>query len=279
VRAARSTDGLTLLAAYHTAFNVVGVAVLLPAIERFTRLVERLLPEPRSGLSRGLDPAALASPVVAIEAVRRTVALAVRALCEAAIASLRGKGGADADLSIATTAQALRQAQDFMADVGRPPASQEEELRLTSTVHALDHALRLADLARDARLHPDANDALEAVQLCQTTLASVAQAVSDVAEEMALSGAAAPIMSLDTVAAAAALAEAERGAQAMGEFRAPYRKATLGAVAKGQSTAEEAMARVDFVRRLDSAAHHAWRAAAHLHGRGDEHAERPALVD
>src|SRR5262245_23577040 len=41
VRASRSVDGVTLLAAYHTAYNVVGVAVLLPLIDRFTRLVER----------------------------------------------------------------------------------------------------------------------------------------------------------------------------------------------------------------------------------------------
>ena len=34
-----AVDGLTLLAAYHTAYNVVGVAVLLPAIDWFTRLV------------------------------------------------------------------------------------------------------------------------------------------------------------------------------------------------------------------------------------------------
>jgi hypothetical protein len=33
----------------------------------------------------------------------------------------------------------------------------------------------------------------------------------------------------------------------------------LGTAAKGLSTAEEAIARVDFVRRIDAAAHHAWR--------------------
>src|SRR5262245_11845536 len=77
VRASRSVDGVTLLAAYHTAYNVVGVAVLLPLIDRFTRLVERLLPERASPLTRCLDPSALTSPIAAVEAVRRTVARAL----------------------------------------------------------------------------------------------------------------------------------------------------------------------------------------------------------
>jgi len=39
-------------------------------------------------------------------------------------------------------------------------------------------------------------------------------------------------------------------------------------VAAGELTADQAMVRVDAVRRLEAFAHHAWRAAAHLAGRG-----------
>ena len=77
LRASGALDGVTLLAAYHTAYNVVGVAVLMPVLDWFTRFVERLLPDSRTPLTRGLDPAALESPVVAVEAVRRTMALAI----------------------------------------------------------------------------------------------------------------------------------------------------------------------------------------------------------
>src|SRR5262249_15411812 len=69
-----SVDGMTLLAAYHTAYNVVGVAVLLPATEWFTRLVERVLPSKQTALQRALDPSTLASPVIAVETARRVVA-------------------------------------------------------------------------------------------------------------------------------------------------------------------------------------------------------------
>ena len=82
LRASDSVDPVTLVAAYHTAYNVMGVAILLPLIGPFTRLIERIVPERGSPLTRGLDSAALAgAPTVAIEAVRRTVARVLEALC------------------------------------------------------------------------------------------------------------------------------------------------------------------------------------------------------
>src|ERR1700755_3480065 len=68
VRASNTIDGVTLLAGYHTAYNVVGVLVLLPVINRFTRFVERILPERGSPLTRSLDPVALETPMATEEA-------------------------------------------------------------------------------------------------------------------------------------------------------------------------------------------------------------------
>src|SRR6185369_9211471 len=81
LRATSMVDGVALLAAYHTAYNVVGVVVLLPLIDRFTRLVERILPERGSPLTRCLDSSALATPIVAVEAERRTIARALATVC------------------------------------------------------------------------------------------------------------------------------------------------------------------------------------------------------
>src|SRR3974390_2643781 len=98
VHASSTVDGVTLLAGYHTAYNVVGVLVLLPVIDRFTRLVERILPERASPLVRCLDPSALSTPIAAVEAVRRTVARALAAVCGSVEADLLaaadgGRGG------------------------------------------------------------------------------------------------------------------------------------------------------------------------------------------
>src|SRR5262249_17379983 len=116
ISASRTVDGVTLLAGYHTAYNLVGVLVLLPLIDQFTRFVERMLPERTSALTRCLDPAALATPIAAVEAVRRTVAGALIALCRSIDHGLQAasrdeavRSGKDA-VSVPEAADALRQA-------------------------------------------------------------------------------------------------------------------------------------------------------------------------
>src|SRR5262249_40139867 len=134
VRASSTIDGVTLLAAYHTAYNVVGVAVLLPLIDRFTRLVERILPERRSPLTRCLDPAALVTPLAAEEAVRRTVARSLGTMCGSIGAALRA-ANRGTSVSVTEASDALRQAQEFMSEASGPPESAAEQERLTSTLH------------------------------------------------------------------------------------------------------------------------------------------------
>src|SRR5262245_10736497 len=143
VRASTTTDGVTLLAGYHTAYNVVGVAVLLPMIDRFTRLVERMLPERRSPLVRSLDPAALLTPLAAEEAVRRTVARSLGTICGSIGDALAARTRA---VAATEASDALRQAREFISEVSGPPESEEEQQRLTSTLFALDHASRFAEV-------------------------------------------------------------------------------------------------------------------------------------
>jgi phosphate:Na+ symporter len=245
----------------------------MPAIQRFTRLVERLLPDRGSALTRALDPAALASPVVAGEAVRLTVARALETLCGSIRAALtastadRPSGRGRTAASAAEIAAALGKARQFISDVSGPPESASEQRRLTSTLHALDHASRLAELAGEevdftfAKGGPE--DARPA-KLCAEAMQNAASAVHGVAEESGLSERAAPIKSADTPEAELALARLEQSANALSELRGVHRSATLSAVGTGELAADQAMARVDAVRRLDALAHHAWRAASHL---------------
>ena len=271
VRAASTIDGVTLLAAYHTAYNVVGVAVLLPLIDKFTRFVERLLPERASPLTRCLDPSALAIPIAAVEAVRRTVARALAVVCgsvDAALAAASsGVRPAKDAVSVPEAADALRQAQVFMSEVEGPPESDDEQQRLTSTLHALDHASRLAEAAKEADLGAAGGSVDGAVQLCVDAMRSAAAIAAEVAalpdphrQPDALGAPTAPAE--DT------LVELERCAKALDDLQRTQRAETLSAVASGALTAGEAMARVDTVRVFAALAHHAWRSTAHLLGRG-----------
>jgi phosphate:Na+ symporter len=61
-----------------------------------------------------------------------------------------------------------------------------------------------------------------------------------------------------------AVSQLERCAKTLGELRRDHRKMTLGSVAAGALSADEAIVRVDTVRRLEALARHAWRSAAYL---------------
>jgi len=276
IRASQTIDGVTLLAAYHTAYNVVGVLVLLPLIDRFTRLVERILPERGSPLTRCLDPSALATPVVAVEAVRRTIARALAAVCgsvEAALgAETREKSALGKNaIPVEEAAAALRQAQVFLSDVSGPPDSDDEQQRLTSTVHALDHAFRVIETSGgiDFGSVRGPDEALVA-QLCANAMRMAVSIADDVAitpgieqssrSSLAASGAKASLPH-------DGLVQLERCAAELETLQRTRRGATLAAVANGTLSADAAILRVDTLRSLQALVWHTWRCTAHLVGR------------
>jgi len=277
VSASKSIDGVKLLAGYHTAYNVVGVAVLLPLLDRFTRFVERILPERASPLTRCLDPAALVTPLAAEEAVRRTVARSLGAMCRAIGEALTATnhGTSVRAVSVTEASDALRQAQEFISEASGPPESEEEEERLTSTLHALDHASRLAEVAAEKaefRAVPSGSEDVRAAELCAEAMRN---AVSIAGKVGALPGdpdQAASVEALDGKKEVAAneasteqsMVQLEHCAKTLRELQLTHRKLTLSSVAGGGVSADEAIARVDTIRRLEALARHAWRSAAHL---------------
>lgn len=263
-----SVDGMTLLAAYHTAYNVVGVAVLLPAAQWFTRVVERILPSTQTALQRALDPSALASPVVAIESARRVVADVLSRTAASVSAALSGAAAAPA----AGAAAALEEVRSFLSELREPPETDAERFRLTSTLHALDHASRLVELATDGGLPLRPAGATEA-PVAGPFLRSMAaaQAVGgSIVGESALSAQASPIGWRVSDEVAAALVGMEGAARELRALQRSHRAASLAAVAAGELTAADAFAQIEAAGRLDRVAQQAWLSAAHLLGRGGD---------
>jgi len=274
-----SVDGMTLLAAYHTAYNVVGVAVLLPATQWFTRIVERLLPSRQTALQRALDPSVLASPVIAIETARRVVADVLATKAASVSAALSGAAGPAAK-DTAATAAALDEVRDFLSELKEPPEEEAERLHMTSTLHALDHASRLVEILANGGLPgkpAGAPDDIRAAELCTQAMRAAQAVAGSITSETALSALAAPIGWSVSSEVAAALAEVEGAARELDALQRDHRAATLASVAPGKLTAADAFARIDAARRLDRIAHHAWRSAAHLlgHGAHDNPGPRP----
>jgi len=281
VRASNTIDGVTLLAGYHTAYNVIGVAVLLPLVDRFARLVQRILPERGSPLTRSLDPAALLTSLAAEEAVRQTVARALVKMCgsigTALVAANNRASVRDGKnpVSVTEASDALRQAGEFISEASGPPGSKMEQERLTRTLHALDHASRLAEVANEKAEFgptPGGSEDARAAELCAEAMRN---AVLIAGEAVALPDApvqAAPVEPFDgekkVVANGApteqAIVELEHCAKTLGELQLAHRKVTLSSVAAAGMSADEAITRVDTVRRLEALARHAWRSAAYL---------------
>ena len=276
IRASSTIDGVTLLAGYHTAYNVVGVAVVLPLIGKFTRFVERILPERGSLLTRCLDPSALATPIVAVEAVRRTVAHAAGALCNSLDVTLSTLSRGDAlrpgkgVIPFSEVTDVLRQAQEFISGMNGPLESKDDQRRLTSTLHALDHASRLAETAGEEGGFETASGdpgGVRALKLCAEAMRSTALIAGAITEPASAHGHV-PSPELPdppgALTGTSVVLQLEHWAKELGDVQRSHRSATLSAAADGELTAAEAMARVDAVRRLAALAHHAWRAAAHL---------------
>lgn len=278
-RAAERMDATILLAGFHTGYNVLGVAMLLPLVGPFSRLVERLLPQRGPDLTRFLDRSALDVPEVAVEAARRTTACALREVCGAVAATLEGGGGEGggngaraAEVTAATgrAAEALAQTRAFLSELRGTPASEHERSRLASVLHALDHAARLVENAMDdgwRRTFPQSDDAASerrAVALCAEALRLAERLAEHVGaprgsdERAADATPAEAATDLDALAARAA---------ELADLRRQQRATTLAAAGMGEVSAEEAIARVEAVRLLDRLAYHAWRSAAHLTGR------------
>ncbi len=270
-RLSGSMDGATLLAAYHTAFNVVGVAVLLPATQWFTRVVERLMPSKETALERALDRSVLANPVIAVEAARRVVANVLKTISASVATALSGSP----DHGVRGSAQAaatLAEVKEFLSELhgAADGETEEDHRRLTSTVHALDNATRLVENLAGGRFVPPTGTALEAhaSALCAKAMHGAEEVGASITSQSALSGRADPISWEVSVEVATELVQMEEATRELDEMQREYRAATLAAVAPGRMTAAEALMRIDNARRLARIAHHAWRSAAHLVGRG-----------
>ena len=240
-------QGAVSLAAFHTAFIALGVALFLPFTDRFARCVERLLPEQGPRLARHLDDSLLAAPAVALEATRRAlqeITLELIDLLEPLLES--GIAGIDAGrrYEIQTALERTRHFFARIPSVGDEPVSR---LRVAQ-LHAFDHLARLqarltlpADKQRaiaHPTLEPAAGQCRGLINLARRGLTG--QAPSDW------------------------LATEERYALRMAELRKSERLSILDDTASGRHGPDDAMAALDALRWLERVAYHVWRACNYL---------------
>jgi len=232
------------LAAFHTGFNLLGVLLVLPWLQSFAAIVERLVPERRPALSRYLDPSVATVAPVAIEAARRALAGVARATATALRLGLAGRAS-QAESQLGPARAALEEVRSFLAAVRSAGESPRLHARHLSVLHALDHLERLVRAAGEQVDAP-------AVAAILTDSGRDLAAALDLVEAWTGEAETAPAPAL--MAHSAAIAQTRRAERAK----------ALARTASGALDPVTALARNEALRWFDRLAYHLWRAIHHL---------------
>jgi phosphate:Na+ symporter len=257
---AGSHDAPTVLALFHTVFNVLGVVLLLPVVGPFARLLERVFPERGTRAMRYLTPSVAHVGPVALEAARRALLDILGDTAGLARAAV-GRGPqrpADAATLPEVTA-GLQSVLRFVHTLGLQAQAATELVREQNLVHATDHLDRAADgLRRLPELTPDSG-----VFEADPILAQACAPVADIAGQLAAQRGEVAAAGFATHGVAL-VEQAQRVSADLAELRRQQRRETLRLAALGRLDPDVAMRRVDLLLWLDSLAYHLWRAAYHL---------------
>ena len=155
-------NSLTALVAFHSFFNAIGVALILPFAKPFARFVEALVPDRGAELTRSLDPLVLGTPEIAVDAAKAAVEQIVRA----EVAHLRLCMGASEPNGINfgrdSIETAISEARSYLDKIELSSRSDVELSSIKGMYHILDHLDRLlyrcsqddriSELPKDPRL-------------------------------------------------------------------------------------------------------------------------------
>lgn len=239
--------GAASLAAFHTAFNLLGVALLLPFTGPFAAFIERVVPERGPVLTRLLDRSVASVPALAVDTARRTVADIAAVTLEALSATLRG-GAVDRD-ALERVDAAITETRRFLGAVHTSPDAAAEHERHVALLHAIDHFDRLAEAARQAPA-PAALVTEPAREWAQR----LAAAIDSERDRKHEAGAPPPAPGLEALS------------RVLAAERARFRHDLLLRTAGGEITPEQAEDQLDAVRWIDRLGYHLWRGFHHLAG-------------
>ncbi|NLG61682.1 MAG: Na/Pi cotransporter family protein [Candidatus Cloacimonetes bacterium] len=241
-----ATDPAILIAAFHTAFSVIGVIVIMPFFSAFTHLIERFAPDRGPDFTRNLDPTVARVPAVAAEAARRSVlgiGIALIAKFRHMLHDPKRTAALTTLLERADTG--LDEVRRFLSSATSPdPEHAEQHL---GVLHAIEHLERLVDRLGEWP-EPDAigPDFRQAAAAASDVLMWLEDALQDPDADSAV-----------IVERCHALS------QRVADLRRAQRERELREAAAGRLDPDVALRRLDAMRWLDSSLYHIWRSTHH----------------
>jgi phosphate:Na+ symporter len=237
-------DYALTLAAFHTAFNLLGAAIFLPLTGQMSKLAHRLIRERGTSLTRNIDASQRDVPGLAIGSAHQALQECAARLFDTACVRLRGFGEEPAVYEVG---EALRELRRFLDGV-TPPTRSAEFHQMLELLHVLDHLQQI-----NASVLP----AMPSLTIRETPeLQQAAEALAEALQNV--------LSHLDAQDLQAEVAQlAEQSAQLADRSRSA-RPAVLRATAERHIGIETALARLAAQRWLEKLAYQAWRVALHL---------------
>jgi phosphate:Na+ symporter len=234
------------VAAFHTAFNVIGVIVFLPFVRQFSSWIERLIPETKSPLLFRLDRSVTQTGPIAIEAAKRTLADVATELGSIGAQVIQGKVGRPvAEKKAKSTLDAIHALHKFMAATAIDPNSQADYGRHVANLHALDH---LTELSKQLLVMPRLPESID--KEIQFALARAFELLNS--------------SERSDDDRSAIVSDAVVGT--IRDLLRDARHQVLSDTAAGKSNPEESFALLDFIRWSDQCLRHIGRTAFYLYG-------------
>jgi phosphate:Na+ symporter len=255
--AAGGGDAAVALAIFHTLFNFLGVALLLPFVGPFAAWVSRLVPDRSVSLTRYLDSSVGQIGSVGVEVALRTAKEIGAALTDLLQRQAAGTPAPDGPATFEAVKAAIAETRRFLAQVQSSPDVESEYRRQLGALHALDHLEELAEAAAMPPPPVPLTDKGEAVR---------ARVVETLAGARSWMTAAQPDPPLGESAEVAA--EATRTVLS-------ERRRVLADTAAGRLDPELADVKIGRLRWLERVARHLSRSLHHLSGQTEADAGEP----
>lgn len=255
--AAGGGDAAVALAVFHTLFNVLGVALLLPFVGPFAAWVSRLVPDRSVSLTRYLDSSVGQIGSVGVEVALRTARDIGAAVTDLLQRQAAGTPAPDGLATFEAVKAAIAETRRFLAQVRSSPDVASEYRRHLDALHTLDHLEELAEAAATPPPPVSLTDGGEAVRArVVETLAGALSWMTEVRPDPPL--------------AESAEVAAEATRTVLSE-----RRRVLAETAAGRCDPELADVKIGRLRWLERVARHLSRSLHHLAGQTEADAGEP----